>query len=288
MAMSIISIQSAVAYGHVGNSAAIFPLQRLGFEVWPVNTVLLSNHPGHGACRGHALALAQVSEILKGMDERGAIAAADALITGYLGDPSIGEAVLDTVRRLKASDSRKLFVCDPVMGDTGGFFVKPGIPEFFLERALPLADLMTPNLFELAFLSGAPEVGKPGASVAGVLAAARSLIDHGPATILVTSVETATHPGEIGMLLVTGDEAWSVFTPKLDIRLNGTGDCLSALALAHTLLDRTPRQVLERVAASMFGLVAATHRAGSAELLLVDAQNELIEPSFEFDAQPLF
>lgn len=287
MTRSVISIQSAVAYGHVGNSAAVFPLQRLGFEVWPVNTVFLSNHPGHGACRGHALELAQVREILKGVSERGAIASADALITGYLGDPSMGEAVLETARQLKQSGEGKLFACDPVMGDTGGFFVKAGIPDFFRDEALPLADVLTPNLFELGFLSGRPDVGQPGVALADVLAAAKSLIARGPAMVLVTSVETSAHPGEIGMLLVTAEEAWCVFTPKLDVRLNGTGDCLSALCLAHRLLGQAPRQMLERVAASMFGLVAATHRAGSAELLLIAAQNELVTPSRRFEATRL-
>ena len=153
----ILSIQSAVAYGHVGNSAAVFPLQRLGFEVWPVNTVLFSNHTGYGAWRGRVVALDWVEEIIEGIAERGAIPRTRAVLSGYLGDPSLGEAVLRTVARVRAERPDMLYACDPVMGDEGrGFFVRPGIPEFFRDHAVPAADIVTPNQFELAWLAGRP------------------------------------------------------------------------------------------------------------------------------------
>ena len=159
----ILSIQSAVAYGHVGNSAAVFPLQRLGFEVWPVNTVLFSNHTGYGAWRGRVVALDWVEEIIEGIAERGAIPRTRAVLSGYLGDPSLGEAVLRTVARVRAERPDMLYACDPVMGDEGrGFFVKPGIPEFFRDHAVPAADIVTPNQFELAWLAGRPVAGVDG------------------------------------------------------------------------------------------------------------------------------
>src|SRR4051812_14461438 len=154
----IISIQSAVAYGHVGNSAAVFPLQRLGFEVWPVNTVLFSNHTGYGAWRGRVVGQDWVEEILLGMAERGVIPRTRAVLSGYLGDPSLGDAVvLRTVGEARAARGRgrMLYACDRVMGDEGrGFFVRPGIPEFSRDRAVPAADIVTPNQFELAWLAG--------------------------------------------------------------------------------------------------------------------------------------
>ena len=154
----ILSIQSAVAYGHVGNSAAVFPLQRLGFEVWPVNTVLFSNHTGYGAWRGRVVGARTGSRrSSQGIAERGAIPHVRAVLSGYLGDPSLGEAVLRTVARVRAERPDMVYACDPVMGDEGrGFFVRPGIPEFFRDHAVPAADIVTPNQFELAWLAGRP------------------------------------------------------------------------------------------------------------------------------------
>jgi hypothetical protein len=153
----ILSIQSAVAYGHVGNSAAVFPLQRLGFEVWPVNTVLFSNHTGYGAWRGRVVDLPWVEEILLGIAERGALARTRAVLSGYLGDAGLGEVVLRAVAEVRGHRHDALYVCDPVMGDEGrGFFVRPGIPEFFKGRAVPAADIVTPNQFELAYLADMP------------------------------------------------------------------------------------------------------------------------------------
>ena len=173
----ILSIQSAVAYGHVGNSAAVFPLQRLGFEVWPVNTVLFSNHTGYGAWRGRVVGLDWVEEIIEGIAERGAIPRTRAVLSGYLGDPSLGEAVLRVVARVRAERPDMLYACDPVMGDEGrGFFVRPGIPEFFRDHAVPAADIVTPNQFELAWLAGRPVDGLDDA-----LAAAAAVRATGPA-----------------------------------------------------------------------------------------------------------
>ena len=275
---SVISIQSAVAYGHVGNSAAVFPMQRLGIDVWPVHTVLLSNHPGHGHCRGHKQTPSQISEILLGMEERGALARANGIMTGYLGDPDLGGLVMQTVAKIKANGADRVYACDPVMGDHGGFFVADGLPQFFKNEALAVADILTPNVFELGYLSDMPT-----GSLGETMRAAKSLLDKGPRLILVTSVECAEYPGQIGMLLVTEGAGWAVFTPKLAIGLNGTGDCLSALTLAHDLKQRSPPEILHWVASTMFGLVKAAFDASSPELLLIQAQHEIVVPSQRFD-----
>ena len=153
--MNILSIQSRVAYGHVGNAAAVFPLQRLGVEVWAVNTVQFSNHTGYGAWRGRALTGAAIRLLVQGIDERGVLGECDGVLSGYLGSPATGEAVIDAVGRVKGANPAARYCCDPVIGDAGrGVFVRHGIPELIRERMLPLADVVTPNQFELDYLAG--------------------------------------------------------------------------------------------------------------------------------------
>ena len=152
--MTILSIQSSVAYGHVGNSAAVFPLQRIGVEVWPVNTVHFSNHTGYGAWRGMVLAAETIADVIQGIEERGVLHRCDGVLSGYMGDASLGEVILDAFTRVKRANPNAVYCCDPVMGDVGrGFFVRPGIPEFMRDRAVPAATLVTPNQFELEYLA---------------------------------------------------------------------------------------------------------------------------------------
>ena len=149
------SIQSHVAYGHAGNSAAVFPLQRLGHEVYPVLTVTFSNHTGYGATRGALIDPADVAEVIKGIEDRGAFPGIDAVLSGYLGAEPVADVVLDAVARVKAVNPAAVYCCDPVMGDVGrGFFVRPGIPEFMRDHVVPQADIVTPNQFELEHLVG--------------------------------------------------------------------------------------------------------------------------------------
>jgi pyridoxine kinase len=278
----ILSIQSAVAYGHVGNSAAVFPLQRLGFEVWPVNTVLFSNHTGYGAWRGRVVDLEWVEEIVEGMAERGALPRTRAVLSGYLGDPSLGEAVLRTVDRVREARPDMLYACDPVMGDEGrGFFVKPGIPEFFKARAVPAADIITPNSFELAYLA-AMEIR----TLSDAQLAAAKVRATGPRIVVATSLVV----GEAQELAVLADSeagSWVVWTPNLPVTLNGTGDAFTALFLGAWLATSDLARSLENAVSAMYALVAATHEAGSRELELVSAQDQLIAPARRFTAERL-
>ena len=280
----IISIQSHVAYGHVGNSAAVFPLQRLGHEVWPVNTVLFSNHTGYGVWRGRVLPVADVREVLAGVEERGGFDRATAVLSGYLGSADLGQAVLETVALVQARRPDALYVCDPVMGDVGrGFFVAEGIPAFFKHEAVPKAQIITPNQFELAYLA-ALEL----ATLTDVLAAARKVREIGPKLVMVTSLELAERQGELGVLAETDAGTWVVWTPKLDIQLNGTGDVFTALTLAYWLATGgDAAATLEAAASAMFGLVEATLAAGERELVLVAAQDRLADPARRFQAQRL-
>jgi len=206
---AILSIQSSVAYGHAGNSAAVFPLQRLGIEVWPVLTVHFSNHTGYDTVRGPVLPAAEVADVVRGIAERGVLPGCDAVLSGFLGDGTLGEVVLDAVARVKAANPRALYCCDPVLGDADvGVFVGPGLPEFLRDRAVPRADIVTPNQFELEFLTG-----RPVATLADALDACRALRAMGPETVLVTSLARQDAPADaIEMLAVSGAGAWAVAT----------------------------------------------------------------------------
>jgi pyridoxine kinase len=277
----ILSIQSAVAYGHVGNSAAVFPLQRLGFEVWPVNTVLFSNHTGYGAWRGRIVGLDWIEELIEGIADCGAILRTQAVLSGYLGDPSLGEAVLRAVARVREARPDMLYACDPVMGDEGrGFFVRPGIPEFFKSRAVPAADIVTPNQFELAWLAGTPI-----ASLEDALAAAARVRATGPRIVVCTSLVLDAGGGELAVLADSAEASWLVRTPHLPVTLNGTGDAFTALFLGNWLKEGSLGPTLENAVAAMYALVEATHAAASRELELVAAQDRLVAPGRRFPAE---
>jgi pyridoxine kinase len=277
--MNVLSIQSWVAYGHVGNAAAAFPLQRLGFEVWAINTVQFSNHTGYGAWRGQVFDAAHVRELVDGIAERGALPSCDAVLSGYMGDASLGEAILDAAARVKAANPRALYCCDPVIGDVGrGVFVRPGIPEFMRDRALRAADIVTPNHFELEQLTG-----RTVTSLADALGAVERIRERGPGTVLVTSLRRAEAAAErIEMLAADAGGAWLVSTPLLPIAPNGGGDAVAALFLGHLLRGRSTGEALGATAAVIYGVLEATWRAGTRELQLIGAQDEFARPSHAF------
>jgi pyridoxine kinase len=278
--LNILSIQSSVAYGHVGNSAAVFPLQRLGIEVWAVNTVHFSNHTGYGEWRGPVLAAGDVAEVLRGIEERGAFGSCAAVLSGYMGDASLGEVILGAVERVRGANPRALFCCDPVMGDEDrGFFVRPGIPGFMRERAVPAADVVTPNQFELEYLAGVEA-----RTLGGALAAAEKVLGLGPGTALVTSLRRrdAAEEGRIEMLAATREGAWLVGTPLLPLAVNGAGDATAALFLAHLLLGRGVEEALSLTASSVYAVLEKTFRRGAREIQLVAAQESLVAPPVRF------
>src|SRR5436190_16062584 len=209
--MNILSIQSWVAYGHVGNAAAVFPMQRLGHEVWAVNTVQFSNHPGYGAFRGQVFSADAVREAVAGIGDRGLLPSCDAVLSGYLGDAAIGEVVLDAAQRVKAANPNALYCCDPVIGDAGpGVYVREGIPEFMRTRAVPAADIVTPNLFELQLLAG--QQGEPMRDIRAAIDAVHAL---GPRIVLVTSVTADDTPADfVDLLASASGECFRVRTPK--------------------------------------------------------------------------
>ena len=278
--MNILSIQSWVAYGHVGNASAAFPLQRLGAEVWAIHTVQFSNHLGYGAFRGHVFTGEQISALVEGIAERGVLASCDAVLSGYIGDAGIGSAVLDAVARVKRANPRALYCCDPVIGDAGAVYVRPGIPEFLRDEALALADIATPNHFELEHLTGSP--CRTLAEARDAVAALRA---RGPGTILVTSLRTDQTPDDALDMLV-GDAAGFhlLRTPLLPGFFSGSGDVTAALFLFHLLRGQSAAAAMEAAGSAVHGLLGRTAEAGSAELLTVVAQDEFVRPSRWFRA----
>ena len=282
--MKILSVQSSVAYGHVGNSAAVFPLQRLGHEVWPVLTVHFSNHTGYGAWRGPLLDPADVADVIAGIGDRGVLGEADAVLSGYQGDPAVGAVILDAVARVKAENPDAVYCCDPVMGDVGrGMFVKPGIPEFLRDSVVPLADIVTPNHFELDFLAG-----RTTRTLEEVLAAVDVVRERGPRHVLVTSVlHDEVADGHLDVVAVSDAGAWAVTTPLLPIAPNGCGDVTAALYLAHLHETGDPAAALVATTSSVFAVLEATLDAGTREIRLVAAQDAIAQPPLGFEARKL-
>ncbi|WP_408896479.1 pyridoxal kinase PdxY [Nocardioides sp. R1-1] len=281
--MRILSIQSSVAYGHVGNSAAVFPLQRLGHEVWPVFTVHFSNHTGYGAWRGPLLDPADVAAVITGIEERGVLPTCDAVLSGYQGSPAVAAVIVDAVRRVKAANPAATYTCDPVMGNArSGCFVNPEIPPIIREQVVPVADILTPNQFELGFITGRDSLGGPSA-IEDVLAAADAVREMGPSTVLVTSVERAGAPVDvIEMVAVTGDGAWIVQTPRLPMKANGSGDITAALFTAHLHTTGSPAIALGRTVASVYDVLKTTLESGERELRLIAAQDAIAVPDERF------
>lgn len=277
---TILSIQSHVAYGHVGNSASVFPMQRLGVEVWPVHTVNFSNHTGYGAWRGPLMDPADVADVITGIGEREAFAEVDAVLSGYQGGEGIGATILEAVAAVKAANPEAIYACDPVMGNAkSGCFVHESIPVLLREQVVPQADLITPNQFELGFLTETePE------TLEETLASVDAARAMGPSTILVTSVLRPDRPeGTIEMLACHEDEAWIVRTPHLPLKANGSGDVTAALFTSHWLRSRDLQQALGATVSAVFDLLQLTLDSGRRELQLVQAQEAYAHPRMQFE-----
>lgn len=280
--MNVLSIQSSVVYGHVGNAAATLPLQLLGFEVWPVDTVTLSNHPAHGGFRGRFAEADELRALIRGLGERGTFAQCDAVLSGYLGEAANGPVVLEAVAAVKRANPRALYCCDPVMGEKGrGFYVRAGIPEFFRDRALRVADIVLPNPFELEFLSG-----RPSEDVASARAAADVLLAGGPRLVVVSGL--AGENGAIAVLAVSKEGAWLAETPRLKVAAHGAGDAFAALFLGHYLKRPSVGAALGRAISAQYALMRVTALARTkGDLALVAAQDAIRTPKTLFKARRL-
>ena len=290
--MPVLSIQSHVAFGHVGNAAAVFPLQRLGFEVWPVHTLQFSNHAGYPDWRGRVFGAAHVGEVIEGIERRGVFPDCAAVLSGYMGEAALGACVLEAAGRVRAANPDALFVCDPVMGDSdGGLYVGADIVAAIGRQVVPAADLITPNQFELEQLTG-----RRIATLEEAVAVARAALALGPEVVLITSLRHSETPADsIEMLAACRERAYRVRTPFLamDPMPHGAGDAVAALFLGHCLraggrrgsLAGALESALGEAAAAIFAIMAASQAAADGELALVAAQDEIAAPARRFEVE---
>jgi pyridoxine kinase len=283
--MNILSIQSWVSYGHVGNASAVFPLQRLGAEVWSINTVQFSNHTGYGDWTGQVYSGESVRDLVDGIAARDVLRHCDAVLSGYMGDAAIGAAILHAVERVRQANPNAIYCCDPVIGDTDtGVYVRPGIEAFLRDRTLPAADIATPNRFEVERLTGLDCSTIAGAKAA-VTRLAEGMRAAGPRCVLMTSLETETTPGDHMDTMVSEGGAFHLLrTPRLPVSVNGAGDAIAALFLYHRLRTGSAVAALEAAGSSVHGVLRRTAEMGSREIALIAAQEEFVAPSTVFRA----
>jgi pyridoxine kinase len=276
--MNVISIQSQVAFGHVGNSAAVFPLQMHGIDVVAVPTTLLSNRPGYPTIRGRMLETELLADLLRGIEERGAVDDAQMILSGYLGSAGNAKVVADFVARAKAKKPELLYCCDPVLGDRDrGLFVHADIPPLVRDRLCPLADIITPNHFEFEWLSGAKAD-----TIDQLVMAARAFMARG--AVVVTSAELADTPkGEIESVAVEQPNGWRVRTPRLPISPNGTGDLFAALFTAARVGGLNTPDALSHAASGIFAVLERTVAAGTEEMRIVESAAQLVKPERRFE-----
>ncbi|HKS15079.1 MAG TPA: pyridoxal kinase PdxY [Pseudomonas sp.] len=282
----LLSIQSHVVFGHAGNSAAVFPMQRIGVNVWPLNTVQFSNHTQYGQWAGEVLAPAQIPALVEGIATIGELGDCDAILSGYLGSAEQGRAILAGVKRIKQANPRALYLCDPVMGHAEkGCIVPAEVSDFLLQQAAAVADILCPNQLELDSFCG-----RQAESLEDCVAMARSVLARGPQAVLVKHL---AYPGRAAdafeMLLVTGEGSWHLRRPLLAFPRQpvGVGDLTSGLFLARVLLGDTWLQAFEFAAAAVHEVLLETQACASYELQLVRAQDRIAHPRVRFEAQRL-
>ncbi|MGY4491575.1 pyridoxal kinase PdxY [Pseudomonas sp. TE3610] len=282
----LLAIQSHVVFGHAGNGAAVFPMQRMGVNVWPLNTVQFSNHTQYGQWAGEVLAPAQIPALVEGIATIGELGNCDAVLSGYLGSAAQGRAILEVVRKVKATNPHALYLCDPVMGHPEkGCSVPSEVSDFLLSEAVSAADLVCPNQLELNTFCG-----RPAQSLEDCVAMARMLLARGPKAVLVKHL---AYPGkgaeDFEMLLVNAEGSWHLRRPLLAFARQpvGVGDLTSGLFLARLLLGDSQVAAFEFAAAAVHEVLLETQACTSYELELVRAQDRIVHPRVRFEAQRL-
>jgi len=273
--MGIISIQSQLVSGHVGNAAAVFALQRLGREIWPIPTILLSHHPGHGGAQGGPIPLALLDSLIAGLAARGCFNDCEAVLSGYLGQAATAEIVRHAVTRAKAGTKNCVYLCDPVLGDDGRTYVTADV-ETAVHNLAAIADIMTPNAYELSLLAGETLQNRYDA-----LRALRRVQAIGPRIVLLSSFSGADTPaGTLDVMAVDGPAAWRLTLPLIAQKFFGAGDVFSALFLHFWLPSQDTAAALGKACSALFGVLAQTSPGG--ELALIQAQNALSTPPRNF------
>jgi pyridoxine kinase len=267
--MNVLSIQSQVVYGHVGNSAAAFVLQRQGHAVWQVPTVLFSNHLGKPTFRGRDVPAEQARDLIQGLKELGYLDDVDMLLTGYLGTPATARLAAELAGIIRAQRPQAIFACDPVMGDDDALYVKPDLADAITTDLVSLADVLLPNIFELARLTGCTI--KDGG---GALEAAQALKQSSGVKVLVATGIPADRPDRIAALALADGKVHLAEAPRRKLRVSGTGDTFTALFTGYYVCDRDAEGALQFAMRAMDVICAATEAADADELLIVQTQNE--------------
>lgn len=285
---NILSIQSHVVFGHAGNGASEFPMRRIGVNVWPLNTVQFSNHTQYRQWTGSVMPASHLTEIVDGINAIDELKNCDAVLSGYMGSPEQGKAITEIVKKVKATNPNALYICDPVMGHPEkGCFVAPGVSEFLCEIALPLSDMMSPNILELEELNGKQRIN----NVNDAILACRELCKKGPKVILVKHLSRAGYQNDrFEMLLVTKNEAWHIHRPLVDFGVRqpvGVGDMTSGLFIANILLGKSLIEAFEHTTSAVYAVMLETLKRDQYELQLVAAQNEIANPTLWFNAKKI-
>lgn len=268
--MNILSIQSQVVYGHVGNSAAQFILQRLGHDVWSVPTVLFSNHVGRPSWTGRVLPPEDVRALIDGLAALGALEQVDAVMTGYLGDPGNVATVAALIDRLRRHRPRLIYACDPVMGDDGELYVKPALAEAIGAELVHRADILLPNQFELARLSGL-DVGNH----ATTITAAKALkAASGAGIVVATGALDPGTPKSIFAIAVGADGTWRAQGDRVEVPASGAGDSFAALFVGHYLRQRDLSRALAAAVVGTSQIFAATAARQNDELVIIGSQDK--------------
>jgi len=279
--MNILSIQSHVAYGHVGNRSAVFPLERLGYEVWPVNTVQYSCNAGIPGWTGAAFGADHVADIITGLERVGAMSRCDAVLSGYVGDAETGRAILEAVSVAKRLNPTTLYCCDPVMGDRPeGLYVRGELPDFFMDEAIPLADIVCPNVFEAELLSGIVIESDD-----DLARATDAIHAKGPGVVMVTSYRPPSRD-RIGLYVSDGRTKLAASAPiiRFDKPPKGSGDLSSALFLGYYLMGGGVGEAIEKTLDALYSVLESSASGGGDNLAIVAAQDAIAEPGRRFTA----
>jgi len=269
--MGILSIQSQVVSGHVGNSAAVFALQCLGRDVWPIPTTLLSHHPGHGGAQGGPLPAALLKSLIAGLGPHGCFNRCDAVLSGYLGQAEAADIVRDAVTRAKAATKNCVYLCDPVLGDDGRTYVSADVVTA-VHNLAAIADIITPNAYELSLLAGCTLQDRNTA-----LRALRGVQSIGPRIVVLSSFSgTDTQANTLDVMAVDGPSAWRLALPLIAAKFFGAGDVFAALFLNFWLPEQDTAAALGKACAALFGVLAQTPPGG--ELALIQARHALAAP----------
>ncbi|WP_418641583.1 pyridoxal kinase PdxY [Vibrio chaetopteri] len=276
----IISIQSHVVYGHAGNSSAVFPMQRMGFEVWPIHTVQFSNHTQYQqGWKGKAFSADDISELVSGITNIEQLKNCQALLSGYQGSADQCLAVLDAVRQVKAKNPDAIYVCDPVMGDPEkGCIVPQGTTEYLVNDVMPSADVIVPNQFELAQFTNMDIT-----DLETAVAACHEALSRGPKMVLVKHLHSVSDD-QFTMMLATEAGCFIAQRPHLKFAKQpvGVGDLISALFTAGLLKGWSAERAFEHANNASYAVLKETQQRDEWELQTIAAQEELVDPMERF------